>query len=100
MGRPVKVMLTILQSPPPTIDFCNITNETNRKYSKKFAQFLTKCLQKDPNKRPSATALLNHSFIKQAKDRHYLCDRILSKHISQNRIKMIFCHIPKKNKKK
>ena len=80
--RPVKVMLIILQSPPPTIDAVNMENKTNYKYSKKFVGFLAKCLQKDQNKRPSAQSLLSHSFVKQAKDREYLCDHILSKHVS------------------
>eukprot|EP01084_Bolivina_argentea_P054163 99344_1 len=48
--RPVKVMLTILQSPPPTIQSC-IEESSNKnidyKYSKKFIDFLAKCLQKD-----------------------------------------------------
>merc|ERR1712154_180090 len=81
--RPVKVMLTILQSPPPTISTCiNQQNNDNQKhkYSKKFKNFLSLCLQKDPNKRMSASQLLNHSFIKQAKDSKYLFEKIVSKY--------------------
>merc|ERR1712154_223802 len=75
--RPVKVMLTILQSAPPSIDSTNHEHSFTHKYSKKFKDFLTKCLQKDPHKRASAQNLLNHSFIKQAKDKQYLYDKIL-----------------------
>ena len=91
--RPVKVMLTILQSPPPNIQSCleEIQQSQSQqqsqlkypKYSKKFKDFLSKCLQKDPNKRASASQLINHSFIKQAKDNKYLFDKIVSKYKQQ-----------------
>jgi len=78
--RPVKVMLTILQSPPPSIDTMNAETNASYKYSKKFKDFLSKCLIKDAKKRPNAGSLMTHSFIKQAKDKQYLREMILSKH--------------------
>lgn len=35
-------------------------------FSDEFNDFIAKCLQKDPTKRPSATQLLNHEFVKDA----------------------------------
>jgi len=79
--RPVKVMLTILQQPPPTIQTCMDENDAKRpKYSKKFKDFLQKTLQKDPNKRSSSSSLLSHSFMKQAKDNQYLLEHIVKKY--------------------
>jgi len=46
--------------PPPTLQ-----NEAN--YSKDFVDFLTKCLQKNPDDRLSAAELLEHPFVKKAK---------------------------------
>jgi len=74
--RPVKVMLTILQSPPPAFE---TYGDDGNKWSKKFRDFLSKCLQKDPTKRASAKDLLNHSFIKQAKDHQYIVDNVINK---------------------
>jgi len=36
------------------------------KWSSEFKEFLAKCLEKDPEKRPSATEMLQHPFIKKA----------------------------------
>jgi len=46
--------------PPPTLQ-----NEAN--YSKDFVEFLSKCLQKNPDDRLSAAELLELPFIKKAK---------------------------------
>lgn len=46
--------------PPPTLkEAGNFSNE--------FADFISRCLVKSPEERPSATALLQHKFIKTAK---------------------------------
>ncbi|CAB4029032.1 STE20-related kinase adapter alpha isoform X3, partial [Paramuricea clavata] len=39
----------------------------NKKFSSLFCQFVNICLQKEPDSRPSASTLLNHSFFKHAK---------------------------------
>ncbi|XP_028416622.1 STE20-related kinase adapter protein alpha-like isoform X2 [Dendronephthya gigantea] len=39
----------------------------NKKFSSFFCQFVNTCLQKEPDHRPSASILLNHSFFKHAK---------------------------------
>ena len=43
------------------------TLKEEAKYSKEFVDFLAKCLQKNPDQRPSAAELLEHPFIKKAK---------------------------------
>merc|ERR1719273_1397217 len=50
----------------------------DRKYSKKFKDFLKQCLLKDPAKRSSATALLSHGFMKNAKNADYLKEHVMS----------------------
>merc|ERR1712013_47723 len=84
-SRPVKVMLTILQSPPPTIESMEKDREKDKekekaKYSKKFKDFLSKCLQKDANKRLSAAQLLGHSWMKSAKNEDYVRQHILAQY--------------------
>merc|ERR1719206_1184945 len=77
-SRPVKVMLTILQSPPPTIESMTADAKQPNKYSKRLKDFLAKCLQKDANKRLSAAQLLQHSWLKAAKNEDYVRERILT----------------------
>ena len=46
--------------PPPTL------KEPN-KFSNEFSDFISRCLVKNPEERPSATALLQQKYIKSAK---------------------------------
>ena len=41
------------------------------------AQFVALCLCKDADRRPSAAALLKHAFLRQARDRRWLAQRLL-----------------------
>nr|CAB3266367.1 STE20-like serine/threonine-protein kinase [Phallusia mammillata] len=54
--NPVRVLLRITKSDPPTL-------EAPRRWSKDFADFLSRCLVKNPEKRASLTELLAHPFI-------------------------------------
>lgn len=46
-----------------------ISIASRRKFSSHFHSFVDICLEKDPSRRPSAAALLNHSFFKHLKKR-------------------------------
>lgn len=46
--------------PPPTL-------KDPKTFSNEFSDFIRMCLVKNPEERPSATALLQHKFIKTAK---------------------------------
>lgn len=71
---PMKVLMMTLSNAPPTLDREN----SKHKYSRAFKDMVDSCLQKDPNKRPSAEKLLLHPFFKQAKKRDYLVKSILA----------------------
>lgn len=65
---PMKVLLMTLQNPPPQLD-----DKVGKKhFSKNMRDVVTRCLQKDPSRRPTATQLLEHRFFKQARDEEYL----------------------------
>ena len=44
-----------------------LTQERYKKYSGGIRKFISKCLQKDPQKRPNSKDLLKDSFLKKAK---------------------------------
>ncbi|CEP14946.1 hypothetical protein [Parasitella parasitica] len=71
---PMKVLMMTLSNAPPTLD----REGGKHKYSRAFKDMIDSCLQKDPNKRPSADKLLLHPFFKQAKRRDFLVKSILS----------------------
>lgn len=62
---PVSALFKIQTDPPPYLD---------QSFSSGFRDFVTLCLQKDMNQRPSAEQLLEHKFIKSAKKIYYLSD--------------------------
>ncbi|GIX70606.1 hypothetical protein CEXT_283311 [Caerostris extrusa] len=67
---PMRVLLKIQKSDPPTLD-------QPSRWSKDFSLFLTKCLLKDPQSRLSASELLRHPFIAKATDRKPLLELIV-----------------------
>lgn len=54
-----RVIINIVMNQPPPI---------KDKWSKTFQDFVSKCLTKDPRKRPSADELLEHDFLAGAAD--------------------------------
>lgn len=56
--------------PPPT-------PKEPEKFSNEFADFISRCLVKSPEERPSATTLLQHRFIRSARSVSVLKDLVL-----------------------
>jgi len=65
--HPMRVLFLIPKNPPP---------ELSSTFSKPFREFVADCLQKDSDKRPSATELLKHKFIQKAKKNSLLVDLV------------------------
>ncbi|KAG2499215.1 hypothetical protein HYH03_002795 [Edaphochlamys debaryana] len=69
---PMKVLLMTLQNPAPTLE-----DKGKRHFSKALKDLVTRCLQKERDKRPTAAQLLEHKFFKLAKDSKYLKDNLV-----------------------
>ncbi|QIX00249.1 hypothetical protein AMS68_005766 [Peltaster fructicola] len=65
--HPMKVLFLIPKNPAPVLE---------GNYSKDFKDFVFRCLQKEPQKRPSAKELLRHAWVKKAKKTAYLTELI------------------------
>eukprot|EP01114_Cavostelium_apophysatum_P019704 TRINITY_DN6419_c0_g2_i1.p1 TRINITY_DN6419_c0_g2~~TRINITY_DN6419_c0_g2_i1.p1 ORF type:complete len:376 (+),score=101.00 TRINITY_DN6419_c0_g2_i1:218-1345(+) len=61
----LRVIFLIPARPPPTM------TEPQR-WSSEFNDFLSVCLQKDPNKRPSASSLLGHPFVQRGLNKEHI----------------------------
>lgn len=70
----MKVMLTVLKEPPPTLEADEIKA---RGWSKAFKEMIDSCLQKEPAKRPTAGKLLEHRFFKSGKKADYIVATML-----------------------
>lgn len=65
---PMKVILLTLQNNAPNLDTVSSENKDKyKKYSKDIRKFISKCLQKEPGKRPPSKDLLKDSFFKKSK---------------------------------
>jgi len=69
---PSRVFSMVVQNPPPLLE------DSKRKFTSSFKDFVSLCLQKDPSKRPSASKLLKHKFFKNKKNREYLVNTVLA----------------------
>jgi serine/threonine protein kinase len=54
--KPFQIMIKLPNDPPPTL-------KSPQNFSENFNDFISQCLQKIPEKRPSAQTLLKHPFI-------------------------------------
>mmetsp|Transcript_19568 Transcript_19568/g.33636 ORF Transcript_19568/g.33636 Transcript_19568/m.33636 type:complete len:580 (-) Transcript_19568:30-1769(-) len=72
--KPMKVLITVLKEPPPTLDSEAMKA---RGWSKTFKDMIDTCLVKDPSKRPTSTKLLEHKFFKSAKNPNYIVTKLL-----------------------
>lgn len=66
----MEALAEIIDNEPPALP--------EKGYSSAFKEFVKLCCTKDPEKRPTASLLLSHKFIKQAKNSEYVVEYLVS----------------------
>jgi len=62
--RPASVFILILKNDPPSLKDPRLDSVPTKTFSPTFMEFVSRCLEKDPSKRLSASKLLGHKFFK------------------------------------